>query len=60
MNTHTYTKRELIEKIRTALTSARFAEWYTDGGRFDAWICADEDAPEDETIDEDIAVLFRL
>ena len=56
----TYTKRELIEKIRTALTSARFAEWYAEGGRFDAWICADEDAPEDETIDKDIENLFRL
>lgn len=55
-----YTKREMIEKIRTALTTARFAEWYTQGGRFDAWITADDDAPEDETIDEDIAVMFRL
>lgn len=53
-----YSKREMIERIRTALTTAQFADWYN-SGNFDQWISAD-DAPEDEVIDEDIARMFKL
>lgn len=54
-----YSKREMIERIRTALTTSQFADWYN-SGNFDQWISEDDDAPEDEVIDEDIARMFKL
>ena len=55
-----YTKQQVIDLIRNGLEKQAFFDWYTEGGAFDSYLLADDDAPDMDDIEQDIVDIFNI